>query len=150
MTGLFFYSYFVLVPGLCLLPTAHCDLLILGFDLSNDLLHVQTAPVVHLDHHRRVLDAGLELTQLLGLETRDGGEQSSLMKTRWDSKRFCRSCLQSLISFISSASGYKFRLIYVTKNLSARTRQTYFLKSRFELQFHCMTASVSRKNLKCR
>lgn len=57
--------HFALVPGLRLLSAAGCDLLVLGFDLSHDLLHVQAAAVVHLHHHRGVLDAVLQLTQLL-------------------------------------------------------------------------------------
>lgn len=61
----FLGPYFALVPGLCLLSAAGRDLLVLSFDLSHDLLHVQAATVVHLHHHRGVFDAGLQLTQLL-------------------------------------------------------------------------------------
>lgn len=69
VNSLFPRPYFALVPGLCLLSAAGCDLLVLGFDLGYDLLHVQAAAVVHLHHHRGVLDAGLQLTQLLVQET---------------------------------------------------------------------------------
>lgn len=62
--------YFALVPGLRLLSAAGRDLLVLGFDLGYDLLHVQAATVVHLHHHRGVFDAGLQLTQLLVQETK--------------------------------------------------------------------------------
>lgn len=62
--------YLALVPGLCLLSAAGCDLLVLGFDLSYNLLHVQAATVVHLHHHRGVFDAGLQLTQLLVEQTK--------------------------------------------------------------------------------
>lgn len=69
---IFPHPYFALVPGLCLLSAAGCDLLVLGFDLGYDLLHVQAAAVVHLHHHRGVFDAGLQLTQLLAMGTKDG------------------------------------------------------------------------------
>lgn len=58
-------AHLALVPGLGLLSAAGCNVLVLSFNLSDDLLHVEAAAVVHLHHHRRVFDAGLQLAQLL-------------------------------------------------------------------------------------
>lgn len=70
-TGLLMtHPYFALVPGLRLLSAAGCDVLVLGFDVGNNLLHVQAAAVVHLHHHRGVFDAGLQFMQLLEMESK--------------------------------------------------------------------------------
>lgn len=61
------------VPGLGFLSATGGDFLVLGLDLGDNLLHVQAAGVVHLHHHRRVLDAGLQLTQLLPVCGDQGG-----------------------------------------------------------------------------
>jgi len=50
----FLTTHLGLVPGLSLSPAPLSDLLILGFDFSNDAVQVQVAVVVHGEDHRSV------------------------------------------------------------------------------------------------
>lgn len=54
-----------LVHGLSLSLAAVGDLLILGLDLGNDAIQIQGVAAAHGQHHSRVRDLGLQLTDLL-------------------------------------------------------------------------------------
>lgn len=54
-----------LVPRLSLGSAAVGDVFILGPDFCNNGVHVKVAAVVHLHHHRCVLDLALQLLDFL-------------------------------------------------------------------------------------
>lgn len=62
---MYFSPYLVLVPAFGFFATAGCNFLILSLNLRHDLVHVQATGVVHLHHHRGLLQTILQLTQLL-------------------------------------------------------------------------------------
>ena len=71
-------THLAAVPALSLGPAAAGDVIILGLDLSDNVVHVQVPAVVHLDDDRGVRDVGLENTDLLWIGSQERGSISKL------------------------------------------------------------------------
>ena len=71
-------THLAAVPALSLSPAAAGDVIILGLDLSDNIVHVQAPAVVHLDDDRGVRDVGLENTDLLWIGSQERGSISKL------------------------------------------------------------------------